>query len=81
MAEQVPAVCNVLDAIERRDWERLQLLLHPEVHWTTAVEEHLHGPTAVVAQLSEDPPPAPPAYHELARAGSSAGSTRQVERD
>jgi hypothetical protein len=21
-------------------------LLHPEVHWTTAVEEHFHGPTS-----------------------------------
>jgi hypothetical protein len=65
MAEQVPAVGNVLDAIERRDWPRLRRLLHPEVHWTTAVEEDLHGPDAVVALLSADPPPAPPAYHEL----------------
>jgi hypothetical protein len=65
MAEQVPAVCDVLEAIERRNWPRLQGLLHPEVHWTTAVEEHLHGPDAVIARLSQDPPPAPPAYHEL----------------
>jgi hypothetical protein len=65
MAEQVPAVGNVLDAIERRDWPRLRRLLHPEVHWTTAVEEHLHGPDQVIALLTEDPPPAPPAYHEL----------------
>jgi hypothetical protein len=64
MAEQVPAVCDVLDAIERRNWERLRRLLHSKVHWTTAVEEHLHGPTAVIACLAEDPPPAPPAYHE-----------------
>ena len=65
MADQVPAVSNVLDAIERRDWQRLRRLLHPEVRWTTAVEEHLHGPDAVIALLSGDPPPAPPAYHEL----------------
>lgn len=65
MAEQVPAVGDVLDAIERRDWSRLGRLLDPEVHWTTAVEEHLHGPDAVIARLSADPPPAPPAYHEL----------------
>jgi hypothetical protein len=32
---------------------------------TTAVEEHLHGPDAVIACLAGDPPPAPPAYHEL----------------
>ena len=65
MAEQVPAVCDVLDTIEQRNWERLRRLLHPEVHWTTAVEEHLIGPAAVVDCLSGDPPPAPPAFHEL----------------
>lgn len=64
MAEQVPAVCDVLDAIERRNWPRLRRLLHPDVHWT-AVEEHLHGPGAVISCLAEDPPPAPPAFHEL----------------
>jgi hypothetical protein len=65
MADQVPAVGNVLATIERRDWARLGNLLDPEVHWTTAVEEHLHGPELVIACLREDPPPAPPAYHEL----------------
>lgn len=65
MAEQVPAVGEVLDAIERRDWARLERLLDRDVHWTTAVEEHLHGPGEVIASLREDPPPAPPAYHEL----------------
>ena len=65
MAEQVPAVSNVLSAIERRDWPRLEGLLDPEVHWTTAVEEHLHGREQVIACLAGDPPPAPPAYHEL----------------
>ncbi|HTA13674.1 MAG TPA: nuclear transport factor 2 family protein [Solirubrobacteraceae bacterium] len=65
MAEQVPAVCDVLDAIERRNWVRLRRLLHPDIHWTTAVEEHLHGTNEVISQLSKDPPPAPPSYHEL----------------
>lgn len=65
MAEQVPAVSNVLDAIERRDWKRLERLLDPGVHWTTAVEEDLHGPAQVIALLAKDPPPAPPAYHEV----------------
>ncbi|HEX4116051.1 MAG TPA: nuclear transport factor 2 family protein [Solirubrobacteraceae bacterium] len=65
MAEQVPAVCDVLDAIERRNWTRLRRLLHPDIHWTTAVEEHLHGADEVVARLSNDPPPAPPSYHEV----------------
>jgi ketosteroid isomerase-like protein len=65
VAEQVPAVGDVLTTIERRDWARLERLLDPDVHWTTAVEEHLHGPAQVIARLSEDPPPAPPAYHEV----------------
>jgi hypothetical protein len=65
VADQVPAVSDVLDAIERRNWVRLQRLLHPEIHWTTAAEEQLHGVRAVIARLSNDPPPAPPSYHEL----------------
>ena len=68
MAEQVPAVGDVLTAIERRDWPRLESLLDPDVHWTTAIEEHLHGPGEVIALLANDPPPAPPAFHEV-RAG------------
>ncbi len=65
MAEQVPAVGDVLSTIERRDWARLERLLDPEIHWTTAIEEHLHGPGEVIALLKTDPPPAPPAYHEV----------------
>jgi hypothetical protein len=65
VAEQVPAVSDVLDAIETRRWDRLQRLLDPGVHWTTAAEEQLHGHSEVIARLSRDPPPAPPAYHEL----------------
>lgn len=64
MAEQVPAVCDVLDAIESRQWDDVRRLLAPDVHWTTAIEEHLHGRDEVIAQLSVDPPPAPPSYHE-----------------
>lgn len=65
VAEQVPAVCGVLDAIERRDWDRLRRLLHTEVHWTTAAEEDLYGRYEVIERLANDPPPAPPSYHEL----------------
>ena len=65
MAEQVPAVGDVLATIERGDWARLERLLHPDVHWTTAAEDQLHGPRAVIDRLSRDPPPSPPAYHEL----------------
>ena len=65
MAEQVPAVGDVLTTIERRDWARLERLLDPEVHWTTAVEDQLHGPAEVITCLKRDPPPAPPAFHEV----------------
>lgn len=65
MAEHVRAVGNVLTAIERRDWARLKRLLDPAIHWTTAAEEHLHGCAAVIDRLSQDPPPARPAFHEL----------------
>ena len=65
MAEQVPAVGDVLTTIENRDWGRLERLLDPDVHWTTAVEDQLHGPEQVIACMAADPPPAPPAYHEM----------------
>jgi hypothetical protein len=65
MADQVPAVCDVLATIESRSWERLRRLLHSEIHWTTAAEDQLRGPTDVIATLSKDRPPAPPSYHEL----------------
>jgi len=65
MAEQVTVVCAVLATIEARNWDRLVRLLHPEVHWTTAAEDELHGPDAVIRCLSGDPPPAPPSYHEV----------------
>ncbi|HEV2815055.1 MAG TPA: nuclear transport factor 2 family protein [Solirubrobacteraceae bacterium] len=56
---------DVLATIERRDWERLERLLHPDVHWTTAADEDLRGPDEVIARLANDPPSAPPAYHEV----------------
>jgi len=65
VAEQVPAVCDVLATIESRDWSRLERLLDPDIHWTTAIEEHLRGPDEVIALLADDPPPAPPAFHEV----------------
>lgn len=38
MAEQVPAVGNIIGLIERREWERLARNLAEDVHWTTAIE-------------------------------------------
>lgn len=66
MAEQVPAVCALLTAIEARDWASVEAQLSPQVRWTTAIEEELVGPAAVIATLQHDPPPAPPSYHEVA---------------
>lgn len=65
MAEMSPIVCRVLDAIEAHDWDKLERLLAPDVHWTTAIEEQLHGPAAVIAAFRHDPPPAPPSWHEV----------------
>lgn len=64
MADMEPRVCRVLDAIEARDWDELKGLLDPEVHWTTAIEDQLHGPDAVISAFQHDPPPAPPSWHE-----------------
>jgi ketosteroid isomerase-like protein len=64
MAEMVPRVCRVLDAIEARDWEFLRTLLAPDVHWTTAIEDELYSADAVIAAFRHDPPPAPPSWHE-----------------
>lgn len=65
MAEQVTAVGNILTLIERRDWESLRRDISPDIHWTTAIEEQLHGIDALIACLRSDPVPGPPAYHEV----------------
>lgn len=65
MADMEPRVCRVLDAIEARDWEALARQLAPDVHWTTAIEDELHGPEEVIEAFKHDPPPAPPSWHEV----------------
>ena len=65
MAEQVPEVGRVLTLIERQDWSRLRERLAPDVQWSTAIEEHFHGPEQVTAHLRSGFVPGPPAYHEL----------------
>lgn len=64
MADMEPRVCRVLDMIEARDWEQLEVLLAPDVCWTNAIEEDLIGPAAVVEAFKKDPPPSPPSHHE-----------------
>ena len=65
MAEFVPVVGNILSLIERRDWDRLEGAMAPDIVWITAVEERLHGPAEIIAALKEDPVPGPPAFHEV----------------
>jgi hypothetical protein len=65
MEKRRATVSAVLSMIARREWTEVEPLLDPEVHWTTAVEEHLHGPREVIEYLARDPPPGPPAFHEL----------------
>ena len=64
VAEQLPVVGNILTLIELRDWARLERFLAPGVHWTSGIEEQIHGSAAVIALLKEDPVPGPPAFHE-----------------
>lgn len=65
MAEFPPAVKEVIDAIEARDWDELSAMLDQEVHWTTALEDQLHGSNAVVETFKHDPPPSAPSWHEV----------------
>ncbi len=65
VAEFVPAVSNIISLLERRDWVRFERALSPDIHWITAVEEHLYGPSQVVECLKGDGVPGPPAFHEV----------------
>ena len=47
-------VRQVLDAVDRRDWPRLRLLLHPYLHWTEAGRT-VRGRTKVLALLQARP--------------------------
>jgi hypothetical protein len=52
-------------AILGRDWERLQPMLHPYLHWTAADGTQLRGRTKVMTRLRADAPPVEPAAVEL----------------
>jgi hypothetical protein len=57
-------VRDVLEAIERRDWESLRRDMHPYVHWT----EHsvrIRGRTKVLAYLAAQPVAKAPASYEI----------------
>jgi hypothetical protein len=57
-------VQDVLEAVERQDWPRLKLLLHPYLHWREPGVA-IRGRTNVLARLAEAPPPEPPSSYEL----------------
>lgn len=46
-------VNDVLDAVRRRDWEALQRLLHPYLHWTDSAGVTVRGRRNVIARLME----------------------------
>jgi hypothetical protein len=58
-------IAEVLDAVERREWERLRLLLHPYLHWTDAAGATMRGRTNVMARLRDAPAVSAPAWYEL----------------
>ena len=58
-------VRQVLEAVERRDWEQVEPLLHPYLHWTDEEGAGLRGRRQVLARLAAAPPTAPPAEWEL----------------
>jgi hypothetical protein len=54
-----------LAAIEERDWDRLEPILHPYVHWQTADGEAIRGRRNVLAKLPSSPTPVAPGSCEL----------------
>lgn len=56
---------HIITLIEHQDWGRLHDRLHPDVHWSTAIEEHFHGRGKVIDHLRSGFVPGPPAYHEM----------------
>jgi hypothetical protein len=59
-----PVVLAALEAIEQRDWARLEPLLHPYLHWTDA-NGRLRGRTNVLAYLAGIPHVPAPGSSEL----------------
>jgi hypothetical protein len=58
-------VRQAVSAMERSDWEKLRLLLHPYLHWIDPSGVELRGRKKVIEHLAASPPPGPPALHEL----------------
>jgi hypothetical protein len=54
----------VLDAVERRDWDLVRLVLHPYLHWQEPGVA-IRGRRNVMDRLALAPPPVPPSTVEL----------------
>ena len=52
-------VRDVIGAVERQDWARVKVLLHPYLHWTEPGVA-MRGRTKVLARLAEGPVPVAP---------------------
>jgi hypothetical protein len=50
---------EALEAIRRRDWESLRLMLHPYLHWKDG-DTSIRGRTKVMAHLRAYPEARPP---------------------
>ena len=59
------AVEGFLAAAGQQDSQRVTLLLHPYLHWTTTEGQTLRGRRRVMERLAAGPPPAPPSSFEL----------------
>ena len=55
---------DVLAAVDRQDWSRLKLLLHPYLHWREPGVA-IRGRAKVLARLAKPPAPAPPSTYEV----------------
>jgi hypothetical protein len=54
-----------LEAIERQDWDRLRLVLHPYLHWTSADGARLRGRVNALAMLAASPVSEAPSHLEI----------------
>ncbi|MFN2556132.1 MAG: nuclear transport factor 2 family protein [Nitriliruptorales bacterium] len=53
------------EAMARRDWDAMRLLLHPYLHWRDETGHVTHGRQNVLAMLSTSDAPSPPSSHEV----------------
>jgi hypothetical protein len=56
---------SALEAMRRRDWDRLLTILHPYIRWSAADGERLRGRRNVLAMLATSSVPAAPSDYEL----------------